>query len=83
MTVVLWVLVAVAASGALFLLDRFLLWCESRGWIYYRRKKASPAGLGSAFLEIQGMLQPGAQHAAEELREEDTERDESGEPPSP
>jgi hypothetical protein len=81
-TTVLWVLAFVVAGLALFLLDRFLLWCEWRGWIYYRKKKASPRSLGSAFLAVQGMLEPGAEHAAEALREEGSESDESGGPPS-
>jgi hypothetical protein len=76
-----WVALVTGAGVGLVVLDRFLLWAEARGWIYYRRKKASPGTLGSAFLEIQGMLQPGTQHVVEELRKEDVEADEVGDPP--
>lgn len=82
MTTFLWVLAVVAGGLGLFLLDRFFLWAEARGWIYYRKKKASPGTLGSAFLQVQSILQPDAQKAAVELRAESVEEDEEGEPPS-
>ncbi len=81
LTIFLWVLAVAAGGLSLFLLDRFLLWAERRGWIYYRKKKASPGTLGSAFLQVQSILQPDAQQAAVELRAEAIEEDEEGEPP--
>jgi hypothetical protein len=76
-----WGLALVGVGVGLFLLDRLLLGAEARGWIYYRKKRASPGTLGSAFLEVQGMLQEGAKHAAEEHRGEAPEVDEHGDPP--
>lgn len=61
-------LLALAAASALFLLDRLLLAAESRGWIYYRRRKASPRALGGVFLATQGFL-PEARYV-QEAREE-------------
>ncbi len=81
MTALLWVVAIVALAVIGFLADRFLLWAEARGFIYYRKKKASPGTLGSAFLEVQSMLQPGAHEVVEQLREEKAESDESGDPP--
>jgi len=81
LTTFLWVLAVGEGGLALFLLDRFLLWAERRGWIYYRKKKANPGTLGSAFLQVQSILQPDAQKAAVELRAEAVEEDEEGEPP--
>jgi hypothetical protein len=82
MTTFLWVLAVVAGGLGLFFLDRFLLWAEGRSWIYYRKRKANPGTLGSAFLQVQSILQPDAQQAAVELRAESVEEDEVGEPPS-
>jgi hypothetical protein len=75
--------IVVAVAIALFLLDRFLLWCESRGWIYYRRSKASPGTAASAFLEMQAMLEPGKEHILKESKRVQEERDDEGEPPEP
>ena len=82
MSALVWAVALVGVGVGLFALDRFLLWAEARGWIYYRKKKASPGTLGSAFLEIQGMLQEGAKHTVEERRAEAPEVDEHGEPPA-
>ena len=81
MSALVWALVLAGVGVGVFALDRFLLWAEARGWIYYRKRKASPGTLGSAFLEIQGMLQEGAKHTVEERRAEAPEVDEHGDPP--
>jgi hypothetical protein len=78
-----WLLMAVCVGVVLVLLDRLLLWLEARGWIYYRKKKASPGSLGSAMLEIQSMLQPSGEHVVEERRAVKSEEDEAGESPEP
>lgn len=73
----------IALALALVLLDRFLLWCESRGWIYWRRRKPSPGTAGSAFLELQAMLEPGKAHVVEEMKQVREEHDAEGDPPAP
>ena len=78
-----WCLVGLAAVAALLLVDRLLLAAEARGWIYWRKRKASPGSLGSAMLEIQSHLQASARHAVEEQRRVVREDDEAGEPPDP
>jgi hypothetical protein len=75
------VLLVVAVGVALFALDRLGLWMERRGWIYYRHRKASPRTLGSAFLELQSMLEPGTRVLIEAREEELGAADASGEPP--
>jgi len=52
----------------LLVVDRFLLWMESRGWIYYRRKKASPGSLSTAFLEVHSILEPSKKVTVKEIR---------------
>ncbi|HKV07547.1 MAG TPA: hypothetical protein VJ725_05355 [Thermoanaerobaculia bacterium] len=70
-------------AAALFLLDRLGLYLESRGWIYYRKTKASPASLGNALLELQSILEPGKRNVVEVRTEEVVEGDEEGDPPPP
>jgi hypothetical protein len=55
---------------------------ESRGWIYYRRVKATSSGLGNAFLELQSLLQPRNKHFIEARLEEHDEETDSGDPPA-
>ena len=54
---------------------------EERGWIYYRKRKASPGTLGSAFLSAQAILDPGARYAVEARREAKNAGAEAGDPP--
>lgn len=60
-----WVLVSLLCILAIVCLDRLLLRLEQRGWIYYRKRQASPGGLGRAFIAVQSMLEPGAKHVLE------------------
>jgi hypothetical protein len=66
--------IAAAAIG-LWLLHRFLIYAENRGWIYYRKKRGSYGGLGvtSNFLN---MYDPGRRHLQEVVREAEWKRDE-------
>jgi hypothetical protein len=65
-----------AAVGlALFVLDRFLLWCESRGWIYYRRTRRRP-GLGtSPIVELMSVYHPAQKHILEQRVEAEDDQD--------
>jgi len=66
---------------ALFALHHFALWAERRGWIYYKHRKASPGSVGSAFLQIQSLLEPGKKHIVESRLKDVEEEDQSGDPP--
>ena len=75
---VLFILAAIAAL--VFLVDRFLLWLEWRGWIDYRRTHPGhfeSGAVGPAFLAIQSLLEPDKRHAAEERTAVRTERDDA------
>lgn len=76
-----WSFVAAAVAAALVVVDRLLLAAERRGWIYWRKRKASPGSLAGAMLEIHSLMQPSARHVAEEQRRVIHEEDDSGEPP--
>ncbi|HEX8154661.1 MAG TPA: hypothetical protein VF698_16125 [Thermoanaerobaculia bacterium] len=68
------VLIAAAIIAALVAIDRLALAAEERGWIYWRRRKASPGTRSAAMLEMQSLLEPGKRHVIEakaETREED------------
>ncbi len=75
--------IALLAAALLIVLDRLLLAAEARGWIYYRKKSASPGTSASAFLELQAMLEPGKKYEIQAHQSEEEVRDDEGEPPSP
>lgn len=79
MTTVVWVAVA---GGVLYVLHCLAMWMEARGWIYYRKQRGSSGALGAAFLEVQAMFEPSKRHVLEVIRIEETDDDESGEPPT-
>jgi hypothetical protein len=55
---------AVLTYGA----HRFLLYAESRGWVYYKHRRA-PAGSGAlAFMELMRIYRPEIEHVIEEER---------------
>ena len=75
-------LVAAAVVG-LWLLHRLALWAERRGWIYYIHKQPSLDTLGSAFLELQQMVEPGKKHVIEAKREQRQEQNGEAGPDDP
>lgn len=72
-----------AVLVALAVLHHLASWAESRGWIYYRKRRASPGTAAGAFLEMQSLLEPGKKHVVESKRASREEADDSGEPPEP
>ena len=79
-TAIIW---TALAAGTVYGLHRLGLWMEARGWIYYRKKRGSSGGLGTAFLEVQSLLEPSARHVLEVKRNEDADDEDSGDPPKP
>lgn len=76
-------LYAVLSVIALWGLHRAALYAESRGWIYYNRKRGSSGTLGNAFLEVQTLLEPSKRIVLEERRREPRDDDEAGGPKDP
>lgn len=73
------VLLALALGGLLWLLDRAALAAERRGWIFYRRTRASGNALGAVTLELQKILESGkAAHVIEAQAEPRRERPDPG-----
>lgn len=62
------VLLALVALG---LLDRLGLCMESRGWIYWRKRKAGGSVLGTTFLELQKIFESGKTEHVIEARQGD------------
>jgi hypothetical protein len=64
----------------LFILDRFFLWMERKGWVYYRYKKPSGGGgVGSALEEFNALLNPSVRKAVEiKQQQEARPRDDQG-----
>lgn len=80
MRVWFWILIG---AGALFALDRLALAAERRGWIFYRRHKASPGGVGNALLEVQAILEPRARATIEARAERGEPGESADDPPEP
>jgi len=68
-------LVVVVVAASLYLIDRALLWAEQRGWIYWRRRKASSTSVGSAMLSVHSILEPDKRHVVEERQRQDADID--------
>ncbi|CAN5814844.1 hypothetical protein BH18ACI5_BH18ACI5_11170 [soil metagenome] len=80
MSLIPWI---IGGLGSFYALHRLALWMEGRGWIYYWNKRGSSGSLGSAFLEVQALLEPANRHVLEIRRDEQTEDDDAGGPPDP
>ena len=76
-------LILVAIAVGLYALHRVTLWMESRGWIYWTRRKPSGSALGNAFLEIQQIVEPSKRHVIEMKQTQRKEEDDAGDQPSP
>jgi hypothetical protein len=67
----------------LFVLDRFLLWIEARGWIYYRKNKPGRGASTYHLLEWNAAFDPTMRQVQEERIKEKREEERSGAPPGP
>lgn len=65
-------------AAALFALDRLLLWAEDRDWIRYRKRPPSSTGIGTAFLQMQAIVERDKQHIVDQQREIREDEDEDG-----
>ena len=71
-------------AAFVFVMDRILIWCELRGWIYYRLTPRQQRAFGAAAFQVESLLQPEKRHvyemkqAAETYREAD---EDGGDPP--
>ena len=78
--ILVWILLGAAG---LYGFDRLALWMERRGWIYWRKKHGSSGTLGAALLEVQAIFEPSKRHVLEVRRDERSEDEDSGDPPTP
>lgn len=71
---------AIAVVAALALVDRVLLWMESKGWLYYRRTRGRGGGAIYHMMETHSTFDPGIEEVIEAKYHEEKSQDESGEP---
>lgn len=83
MTVPGWLWITGAVVVGLLVVDRVLLWAESRGWIYYRRNKPRGGAAVYHFLEMSSIFSPSMQEVIEVKVQEQKQVDEDGDPLSP
>jgi hypothetical protein len=76
-----WVLLIPVLVAGIILLDRFLLWCERRGWIYWRKRQGTAVSARNAALHMQSLIEPGKTYQIEEERSEREEEDGEAAPP--
>lgn len=74
-----WLIIIGVVIG-LYGLHRLALWMETKGWIFYMHKKASPNTLGNAVLGVQQIFQPGTEHVLEVRQSQRVQRDDAGGP---
>lgn len=72
MRIALFVVLGVAG---LWCLHRLLTYCESRGWIYYRKGRGSYGGLGASS-DFLNMYDPSRRHLQQTVREVEWKREE-------
>jgi hypothetical protein len=75
------VIIAIAIIIGSVILHLTALWMERKGWIYYKHNKPSGSRLGTAFLEIQSILEPDKKHMIELKSEMKKAVEESGDEP--
>lgn len=74
-------LIILGIVATLWLLDRGALAMERRGWIYWRKRRASPGTRAGAFLEMQSLLEPGRKHVIEAQSEHEEKKSDAAAPP--
>jgi DNA transformation protein and related proteins len=73
-------IVIVALSLVAVGLDRFLVWCELRGWIYYRLSpRPVRSAIGSTLLGIEALYRPSRRHVIELQQESAVHREDDDE----
>jgi len=77
--ILLWI---AAAAVGLLLLDRLLLWLESRGLLYYRTTGFHRGAATYHLLELSSAFDPGFKEIMEVRSEDLEQQDESGDPPA-
>src|SRR3954447_17505245 len=76
-------LLALAAIALLYALNRLLRWCESRGWIHYRKIKPKES-MRAGFNALQQFVEPQIVHIIEDKEQRHAaDKDEQGVRSSP
>ncbi len=74
MSTMLWL---IGVLAALWTLDRFLIWCELRGWIYYRLSpRPRTSALANMLLGVEEIYRPSRRHVIELRMEEAVQHEE-------
>lgn len=58
-------LIIIEIGLALYLFDKFCLWLEGKGWLYYRNEKPKGGAFGSTLQELNAQLLPSNRHVIE------------------
>lgn len=78
------ILCLIGVVAVLWLLDRLLIWCELRGWIYYRLSpRPRTSALANMLLGVEQMYRPSRRHVIELRMEEAVQHEEDDEGSGP
>jgi len=59
-------LLPIVAAAAILAIDQLFLWAESRGWIYWRKRKREPStrggGVAAGLSVFQSLVEPQVRH---------------------
>ncbi|MFZ2029107.1 MAG: hypothetical protein WAU68_02275 [Vitreimonas sp.] len=70
-----------ASAITAIVLDRIGLWAEAKGWVYWRRKKASSTSIGAILSDLNAVTNPSAQHVVEAKQSKKLEERDNSDPP--
>ena len=76
-----WLMIAFPAAVLIIVLvlKKVLQWLDDRGYIFYTGDPSTYGSLGSAFLELQKIVEPRSQYVLEVKDEEENHLDQDGE----
>jgi hypothetical protein len=78
MTIALWI---AGVALALFAADRFGVWAERKGWIYWRKRGTSSA-MSGILSDLNAMTNPAAEYVKQAKEAKKMEERDNGDPPS-
>ena len=58
-------LIIIEIAMGVYLFDKFCLWLELKGWLYYRNEKPRGGALGNMLQELNAHLSPSNRHVVE------------------
>ena len=75
-------IILLAIILAFYLFDKLSLWCERKGWVYYRKHRPNSDIIRSSLQELNTILMPSNRHVIEMNQNEATYKKSAADAPS-